>query len=402
MKTETQTAPPTVSQPGNLSVRELAKSLTQTAPATAKPTTKTAESGTTAATREGQPPEEGTETETAPDLSTTETETEQESTEGTETEATAENTAEETAAATDENTATEATEEAPAEQPAKAELPEELKDAMEIAKADGKKGTADLLKRVHKLVDERDTARNARLQIEEQNAQLRTELTEARERGTKDEGQGTMTHVHPEVAKVVGELNNVDHWLGWCEQNPDGGELPDGKGGKLELDPAHVKAIRGSLERERSEIVARKVQTERDVRVEYNQAYQKSHTEAVALYPWLKNSQAPENQEFQTLLKAMPWVKQAPTYEIDLADYLAGKALRLAKAKATPTVIPRKVTPSREPTRVLAEPPASSAQRKDPAKAKKEEADTQFKKSGSTKDLAKSFAANRRASRTGG
>lgn len=430
MKTNIET-PAAVSQPGNLNVRQLAKSLIA-APAAAK-TNEPAKPGAAAETREVPPPENGEATEKLEEKTEISPE-EQARLEAKASETgksvadiLAEEEAEQTAQA-EEQTRLEAkaaetgktVEEVLAEEQADetSALPEaNITEAMaqrieaelgplieELTKAGAKGALQILQKRIPKLVDQRDTERNARLTAEAEREQLRTELVDARGKATETvalPGNGTL---HPEVAKVVGELNNVDHWLGWCEQYPEGGELPDGKGGKLELTEAQVKEMRRTLQNERTEVVARKVQTEREVRAEYQQQYQQHHTKAVAEYPWMTKETAPEHQEMQAILKVAPWFKQSPDFELALGDFIAGKAMRLAKAKAKPAngVLPRKVTPSREPTRVVAEPPGSSAARKAPGKARKDEADAQFKKTGRTSDLAKSFAAERQASRAGG
>lgn len=407
MKTnETVTAPPVASQPGNVSVRQLAKSLIST-PATAKQEqTETAGTETAAATREVPPAKNGEETETAEDLSRTEAGTE--TTEGTEaTETTA---AEETAEGT-ETAGTETTEETPGEETtatlseaATARLNADLAPLIEELQKAGAKGALQILqKRIPKLVDQRDTERNGRLQAVEQNAQLRQELTEARKPKEVRQDAGP-TLQHPEVAKVMGELNNVDTWLGWCEQNPEGGELPDGKGkdGTVQLDASQVTTMRRELEKNRTELVARKVQTEATAKAEFRQQFETHHAAAVAQYPWLKNAQSPEHQEMQGILQVAPWFKQSPDYELAIGDFLAGKALRLAKAKTVNGLPPRKPAAAREPTRVMADPPTTGARRQEPGKAKKEEADSKFKSSGSTKDLAKRFSADRQASRSGG
>jgi len=162
--------------------------------------------------------------------------------------------------------------------------------------------------------------------------------------------------------------------------------------------------LRTRLERERTEIVARKVQTEREVKTAYDQQYAQHHTAALASYPALKNPNSPESQEMQAVLKFFPQLKASPDHELAIADMMAGKALRLAKAKAANgnSAAIRKPAPQREPTKVVAQPPSTSAARKAPEKVKKDEADATFQKSGRMTDLAKTFAASRRVSRTGG
>lgn len=403
---KTQTAEPAAApQPGNVSVRELAKSLTK-APATASTEDGTTEAGGQAGTREVPPPKKRKGEPTAE-----ETQTPEEQTEGTGTETQAEDTtAEATETTTEEAPVEERTEstegnegnEAPSiGDEASKRLDTELAPLIQELQAAGAKGALQILqKRIPKLVDQRDTERNGRLAAEEQVGQLRKELQEARsqkpEAGGQSNGNGAM---HPAVARVTGELNQVDHWLSWCEDNADGGTVPNGKD-TVELNAQQVKSLRSQLERERTELLVRKSQTESEARAEYQQAYKEHHTTAVSHYAWMRNTNSPEAQEAQAILKAAPGFKAFPDYELMLGDFITGKQLRLAKAKANGNGTVKRPAPQREPTRVVAEPPGSVATRKAPEKAKKEEADSQFRKSGSTRDLASSFAASRRASRS--
>ena len=319
-------------------------------------------------------------------------------TEGTEgTEATATETAEPTPEASpDEPT--------PGEEPAPA-LPPEVAEAIEIAKAqDGGKGKAEMLKRIHKLTDARDTERNARLTAEEQVKQMRQELQEAR---TKAPAAAAPAGMHPEVAKVVGELNTVDHWLGWCEEQlprltsgeVETVELPNGKGGTLQVGLKDVAKTRRDLENMRQEVVAKKVQTEAAVKAAFNEAYRTSHQAALSVYPWLKQETSREFQDFQTILKNVPGFKSIPDHELAIGDFLAGRALREAKAKGAAAPGPRKAAASREPTRVETAAPSSGAEaEEEPAKAVKQSQQS-FAKSGSVKDLASMLTASRRVGR---
>ncbi len=402
MKTiEAQSAAPTEAAPANLTTRQLARSLIKSAPATAQsPAGMTSEkTGATPTDRiqsapEGAPTTEPAavpETEVLPD--------------GHQPEPPAEETTAELPPENQEESPADAPEEAPAEtpteEPAKAELPAELRDAMEIAKGDGKKGVAELLKRVHKLADERDTNRNARLATEEQNAQLRRELQEARV--TKPQTQtGTNGSLHPAVAAIAQEVSNVDQWITWVEDHPEGGELPDGKGGKVALDGQMASRLKRDLENQRAELVARKVQTEGDVKRQFASDYATHHAAALESYPWMKSATAPEHQEMQAILSAFPAFKQSPDYELAIGDFLAGKALREARAKAKASgngAGLRKAAPAREPTRVVTTPPGGGARKAD-GDEEVTMAEAQFQKSGSTRDLAKLNAAKARANRT--
>lgn len=293
----------------------------------------------------------------------------------------------------------------PEPEPETAPLPKELIEAIEIAKAqDGGKGKAEMLKRIHKLTDARDTERNARLTAEEQNAQLRTELQQARE--TKP-AAATPMGVHPEVHKVQQELANVDHWLGWCEESlsklqageVESVEVPDGQGGKLQVGVKEVAKTRRDLENIRQETVARKVQTEQQVKAAFETAYQQSHQAALTKFPALKDPNSDWSIKAKQIIQAMPGIKNFPDHEIMIGHFLRGLELEAA-TKGTPESPVRRATPSREPTKVSTTPPGSGAEPEEPGEKKVKSSTQQFQKSGSTRDLARTLTASRQASRT--
>jgi hypothetical protein len=278
-------------------------------------------------------------------------------------------------------------------------LPAEIVEAMEIAKAqDGGKGKADLLKRVYKLVDQRDTERNARLAAEETNRKLAGQL----EAAGKNPEAATVTAssgVHPAVAELVGELTNVDHWLGWCKQHAEGGEVPDGKGGSVKLNAANVGQIYDDLTNQRSELVARKVQTQSAVKQAFTDTYRQVHAAAVVRYPWVAKPEAAEHVRMQALLKQMPGLKQFPDYELVVGDYFRGEQARMADEKARAAGKINGQPARREPARVAIAPAATGAEEAKPAAKAIQETESKFQKSGRTADLAKSFSARARANR---
>ena len=415
MKTNTETAA-TTPPPGNVSTRQLAATLTKTAPATGQSDTptETAEAGPAATTREASPAKGEEKAEAAVDQteSTAKTAESTETTEKTETAASTE-TAEavETTEGNESHEGGETTETTETQErgggAAATELPPEVAEAIEIAKAqDGGKGKAQLLQRVHKLVDERDTERNARLAAEEKVTRMTTELDDARK--GKAQPAAPTGDLHPAVAEVVGEIRNVDQWLGTLRKaqpalnNGTQSELqiPDGKGGMTSLSADQVNNLVDDLTNQRTELVARKVQTEGAVKQAFRETYRQVHAQAVREYPWLDKTDSPQTVRMQEMLKAIPSLKQYPDYELVMGDYFAGQAARLARQKAarmTPaTKVPVK-TP--EPPRVPIAGGAGGGTGEKPGDGDATEADKQFEKTGKVGDLAKSFSAKARATR---
>lgn len=369
------TAAPVAAPPGALTERQLAATLSKSAPPQVKEETDVPVEPTPAADRE--PAATPTSAEPAPPAENSEiTEPPPE------------------AAPTEETGET-----PPAEptEPPKAGLPPELAEAIELAKGEGKKGVADLLARVHKVVDQRDTERNARLAAEETVTKLQAQLEESKT--SRPDTAPSPSGVHPAVKAVTDQLANVDYWLDQCDQNPDGLTIPDGKQGEISLDADGVAKARRGLERQRSELVARKVNVEASVKEEFTKAYREQHTHAQRLYPELFKKDSTEAKAVEQMLAALPGLKSFPDYEVVIGRYLRGMKLELAQTK-TGTQAPRKPAVSREPTPVVTEPPSAAPPRVNGAKAKQPaDTDDGFQKSGRTSDLARSFAANARARR---
>lgn len=283
--------------------------------------------------------------------------------------------------------------------PAKSSLPPELADALALAKGDGKKGVADLLGRVHKLVDQRDTERNARLSAEEKAAKLEAELAQARE-AKPAEPSALAPGQHPEVAKVTKQIANVDHWLNECEANPDGLKVPDGQGGEIELDAAGVRSARQALERQRQELIAEKVQVSHRVKETFQRDYETSHATAVKAYPEIFKKDSPEAQLGEQLLKAVPGLKQWPDYELVIGRYINGCKLELARTKSASSGPARKAPAPVEPPLVPTERSgAGNVARPNGVSKAVQEAEDRYRKSGRTSDLAKLNAAKAQANR---
>lgn len=288
--------------------------------------------------------------------------------------------------------------------PAPSALPAELADAIEIAKGDGKQGLAKVLVRLHKLVDQRDTERNARLASDERIAALELQVKEAKESaGAPNAPSALNGDRHPAIQEVAAQLDNVDHWLNWCFDNPDGGEIPDGKGGKINLDAAGVRTAQRGLDRQRSELVARKVNVEASVKEAFTSAYTTQHAVAQKTYPELFVKDSPDAKIAAEFLRVMPQLKQFPDYEVVIGRYIKGMKLELAQTKAATNGGTKKPAPPREPTPVSTEAPGGaergSVTRSTSGDKEVKEAEERYRKSGRTADLARLNAAKARAQR---
>ena len=277
-------------------------------------------------------------------------------------------------------------EEEPEAQPDHGDMPAELVEAIEIAKTQGAKGVADLLKRVHKLTGERKAA---------QTAQQTAEAELERVRAEKSEPAPGATGEHPVIAQMGEEIRQCDAFIEWCEANPDGGELPTGKDGKtLQLDAAGVRKLLRNATDHRTEKIAERSQARQHVQADFQHKQQQAEALAVKEYPWLNNPKSEEMGLFNEMLKHAPQLKSFPDYKLVLGDYIRGHKARMAAAKAR-TAAPAK--PRVEPTKVVTTPPATPPPPKPKGQKQVEEAAERLKKSGKTEDLAAFFAAQRAA-----
>jgi hypothetical protein len=149
----------------------------------------------------------------------------------------------------------------------------------------------------------------------------------------------------------------------------------------------------------RSDLVAEKHIVEAEAKTKFDAEYQTAHGTAVREYPELKNPASPTSQAVKQMLAQFPMFKASPSYELDIADYIAGKALRESRMKLRTNGVTRTASPRREPAKVMTEPPGGAARQAEPGEKRAKESKQQFEKTGRTADLAKSFAANSRANR---
>lgn len=280
-----------------------------------------------------------------------------------------------------------------------AALPTELAEAIAELKADGKGGQAKLLKRLHTVVDQRDSERNRRLESEQRLTEAEEQLKSKPTEASPTTAPADLVAQHPEVAQVTQAIAQVDGYIQWCKANKEGGEVPDGKGGKTFLDADAVAEILDNARNRRTELVAVKAQRAETVRNATKAAHQEFHGVAVKAYPWLEKRESAQRQEMDAILQQAPFLKQFPNYELVIADMFRGRAARESASKA-PAVKPMvKPKGGNIPPKVVAE-PSATRQPADPKRKDISEADTQFEKSGKTDDLARTFAARRRAKRS--
>ena len=255
------------------------------------------------------------------------------------------------------------------------EVPPELLALYEDAKA--RKNFADMAKRIHDLVDQRDAERNARLEAERRLA------------------TPPPADTPPPPADQQARLKQIDQLLDWCDENSDGGQLTDAKGNPVELDAAAVRKHRRQWEREYLELAA----DNRVSRFEQQQRQAAEQTRAVeaavAKYPWMNNPQSSEYAEAMKVIAERPYLKGQPDAAMAIGEMVTAR-LGLAAARAlTPPPPPR---PNGNPAPLPGAAGAVAPSRSTPQK-QLQDARAQFEKDGSAVNLAKFYAAQRAARR---
>jgi hypothetical protein len=294
----------------------------------------------------------------------------------------------------------------------------EGRDDWEAALADAPQGAKKLLKRIHKLVDQRDQERNERLALQARLAAVEqgrngpsdAEAMEGRGQRTEDRGQqpqqqagGDWVDRVPQVAKLNERLASLNEMVAWCRKNPDGGEVPDGKGGMVEIDAETAARARENAEAERAELTAERAALRTQFRQRAEQDRQQFDAVAKTEYPWTADESSPEFKEASVIFRVMPQLRDLPSARLAMADWYAGKKAREAKAaaqqgKGKATVPATKPKPAAEPTPVG----TGGSGKGGGARRGGDEVEVLAKKqrsSGRVSDLARVFAAKRAGGR---
>lgn len=285
-----------------------------------------------------------------------------------------------------------------------ARLNTELQPLIEELTKAGAKGALQILqKRIPKLVDQRDTERNGRLQAEQRVTELETAAEEARGQKAED-GSQKADASHPAITKLSKAIGEVDGFIRLFKANPNGVEIDDGNGGKTTLDSDEVAEHLDKLRDKRTELLTERKVTEQQVKQAFTQTIQHIRTKASGMYPWLAKPDAPEQARLKAIVKQIPGLSEMADHELVVARYLRGLAAEQAEAAKSGKPATAKAPPSREPTKVVTDTPGSKAapaDAKTSAQKSVKEAEAQFKKSGRKEDLQKWESAKQKLKRIG-
>ena len=115
----------------------------------------------------------------------------------------------------------------------------------------------------------------------------------------------------------------------WARLHPQGGTLKDQAGNEVEITPERVLEIQVEEEEMRDVHGPRRAQFLKD------RAARES--EAVAVYPWLKNMTSQGAVEIEAMLRRNPGLRSVPGIKLILADHLTHRQVRATKKPSTPT-----------------------------------------------------------------
>jgi hypothetical protein len=266
-----------------------------------------------------------------------------------------------------------------------------------LAEARLPKGREQLLKRLHTLVDQRDTERYRRLEAERQLQ------TQAQERPPRPAEAPAGPMESPETQALSHQIAQLDYVIQLAQDNPDGVQVPLGNGKERYFTPQELANARRTAELQRQDLVSERSALRVAFRRELAQQRQEFTQQARTAYPWLGNAQSNEAKEFARLLQQLPGIQERfPDADLWLADAVAGRATRLARSgnghgPGAGALAPRRATAPVVPPPVPGG--GTAAPRRSPPTPAQavDQARQQFETSGRLADLAGQFTAQRQS-----
>jgi hypothetical protein len=194
-------------------------------------------------------------------------------------------------------------------------------------------------KRINKLVAAKKAAQ-AKLQEQEQrliSMQQELEATRASIPAVKQDINNSFENVNSaqELEKHFKQAVDV---IVWCEQNPDGGEIPMPNGEMLEVTSKQVQSMKSAAIKHKD--------LEIPVRYQYLQQQQMAEPLILQDFPWYKKPESQEYQAAMAIARDFPEIKRRPDWKHLAGIVVEGlKAYTDRKSKPTSTA-PIKRAPS--------------------------------------------------------
>jgi hypothetical protein len=194
-------------------------------------------------------------------------------------------------------------------------------------------------KRINKLVAAKKAAQ-AKLQEQEArliSMQQELEATKASTPTVRQDASNSFESI-TSVQELEKEFKQAVNTIVWCEQNPDGGEIPMPNGETLEVTSKQVQAMKS--------IAIKNKDLEIPTRYQYLQQQQVADPTIVQDFPWYKKPESPEYQAAMAIVRDFPEIKRRPDWKHLAGIVVEGlKAYTDRKSKPT-TAVPIKRAPS--------------------------------------------------------
>jgi hypothetical protein len=194
-------------------------------------------------------------------------------------------------------------------------------------------------KRINKLVAAKKAAQ-AKLQEQEArliSMQQELEATKASTPTVRQDVSNSFESI-TSVQELEKEFKQAVNTIVWCEQNPDGGEIPMPNGETLEVTSKQVQAMKS--------IAIKNKDLEIPTRYQYLQQQQVADPTIVQDFPWYKKPESPEYQAAMAIVRDFPEIKRRPDWKHLAGIVVEGlKAYTDRKSKPT-TAAPIKRAPS--------------------------------------------------------
>jgi len=247
-----------------------------------------------------------------------------------------------------------------------AESPEEVLSESEEDESLG------VRKRIDKLTRQKKEAMERAEALERELNDAKAKLEQTADRPVAVANQADPFSDVWDVTKLNDEWSKARNLKRWCEDNIDGCEV-DGK----EYSSDEVKQIKRRVEDA--------IELHIPNRARFLQSYQQIKPVAEQLYPWWKDRASAEYTSAQQVLRQLPQIASLPEYQVLIGDFIEGRRLRLEResAKGKPS-LPK--VPAKAPSQPGK--PTAAPVKKDAAQAKLQAAKNQFRRSGTTTELA--------------
>lgn len=257
------------------------------------------------------------------------------------------------------------------------------------------KAVRDLQKRVGKLTEQRNEAR-------EELAELKAQVEQLKAKGPGDD-RAESEPPHPAestfgsdrtVAEIDTDLRDIETFLAWADKNPQGGTFKAGQK-TYELTEDDVIDNRRQGMSQRSRLDARRETRIEHLRQKFDEGREGSHAEALKLYPWIAKKDSAEFQEALAIIRQNPDLLKRVDFELVVARQVVGQRLETEAVKKKKPALPGQ----RPATPIVTHSPSAAPKPSGKADATVSAAEKQFREGGGRESDLSNLLAQRRLAR---